>query len=41
MCYTGFCPGENWEGACVRPNLQNTPAAHCYDGPEREDEEDE
>ena len=34
MCYSN-CPGENWEGCCIRPSIQNTPEAHCYD-----DEED-
>lgn len=37
MCYSN-CPGENWEGCCVRPSIQGTPEAHCYDGPEEEEE---
>lgn len=39
MCYSR-CPGENWEGRCVRPSLQGTPESHCWDGPEDESEED-
>ena len=37
MCYSN-CPGENWEGCCVRPSIQGTPQAHCYDGGENETE---
>lgn len=37
MCYSN-CPGENWEGACVRPSIQGTPAAHCFEEGEEEGE---
>ena len=36
MCYSN-CPGENWEGCCVRPSIQGTPQAHCWDGPKEEE----
>lgn len=35
MCYSN-CPGENWQGECVKPSLQNTLEAHCYDGDKEE-----
>lgn len=35
-CYSN-CPGENWHGDCVKPKMQGTPHAHCY---EEEDEPD-
>lgn len=40
MCYSR-CPGENWEGECVRPSIQGRPGSFCYDGDDNQEKEEE